>query len=105
MSADDELGLVYLPTGNATPDYFGGHRTEIMEKYASSIVALDARTGETRWHYQTAHHDIWDLDVPSQPSLVDLEIDGKLRKRRASLIIVAYHTGTWLQHTFIIYDN
>ena len=99
MSADDELGLVYLPTGNATPDYFGGHRTEIMEKYASSIVALDARTGETRWHYQTAHHDIWDLDVPSQPSLVDLEIDGQLRKaliaptKRAEVFVLDRETG------------
>ena len=69
MSADDELGLVYVPTGNATPDYFGGHRTEIMDKYASSVVAIDARTGLTRWHYQTTHHDIWDYDVPSQPTL------------------------------------
>ncbi|MED6340907.1 MAG: membrane-bound PQQ-dependent dehydrogenase, glucose/quinate/shikimate family, partial [Pseudomonadota bacterium] len=69
-SADDELGLVYLPTGNATPDYFGAHRTDAMEKYASSIVAVDATTGLTRWHFQTTHHDIWDYDVPSQPTLV-----------------------------------
>jgi quinate dehydrogenase (quinone) len=47
-SADAELGLVYVPTGNATPDYFGGHRSEAMEKYASSVVALDARTGRAR---------------------------------------------------------
>ena len=79
-SADDELGLVYVPTGNATPDYFGGHRTEVMDKYASSVVAIDAKTGLTRWHFQTTHHDIWDYDVPSQPTLVDLTIHGELRK-------------------------
>ena len=79
-AADDELGLVYVPTGNATPDYFGGHRTEIMDKYASSIVAIDAKTGLTRWHFQTTHHDIWDYDVPSQPTLVDINLDGALRK-------------------------
>ena len=72
MSADDELGLVYVPTGNATPDYFGGHRTELLDKYASSIVAIDAETGTTRWFYQTTHHDIWDYDVPSQPTLADI---------------------------------
>lgn len=79
-SADDELGLVYVPTGNATPDYFGGHRPELMDKFSSSIVAIDAKTGLTRWKYQTTHHDIWDYDVPSQPTLVDLTIDGERRK-------------------------
>ena len=79
-SADDELGLVYVPTGNATPDYFGGHRTQVMDKYASSVVAIDAKTGLTRWHFQTTHHDIWDYDVPSQPTLVDLTINGVERK-------------------------
>jgi quinate dehydrogenase (quinone) len=72
FSADDELGLVYIPTGNATPDYFGGHRTPAAEKYASSIVALDVVTGDVRWSYQTTHHDIWDYDVPSQPVLTTM---------------------------------
>ncbi|MEE2784118.1 MAG: PQQ-binding-like beta-propeller repeat protein [Pseudomonadota bacterium] len=99
MSADDDLGLVYVPTGNATPDYFGGHRTEIMDKFASSIVAIDARTGLTRWHFQTAHHDIWDYDVPSQPTLVDLTIDGARRKavimptKRAEIFVLDRETG------------
>lgn len=74
-SYDDELGLVYVPLGNATPDYFGGHRTPDMEKYASSIVALDITNGAVRWAFQTVHHDIWDYDVPSQPALVDLPQD------------------------------
>jgi len=98
-SADDELGLVYVPTGNATPDYFGGHRTEIMDKYASSVVAIDARTGLSRWHFQTTHHDIWDYDVPSQPTLVDLTIDGERRKtvivptKRAEFFVLDRATG------------
>jgi quinate dehydrogenase (quinone) len=73
FSADDALGLVYIPTGNATPDYYGGHRSPESEKYASSVVALDAKTGAVRWSFQTTHHDIWDYDVPSQPVLVDLK--------------------------------
>ncbi len=98
-AADDELGLVYVPTGNATPDYFGGHRTEAMEKYASSIVAIDAKTGLTRWHFQTTHHDIWDYDVPSQPTLVDLTLAGQRRKavivptKRGELFMLDRATG------------
>ncbi|HSW14861.1 MAG TPA: membrane-bound PQQ-dependent dehydrogenase, glucose/quinate/shikimate family [Solimonas sp.] len=72
MSADEELGLVYAPTGNATPDFFGGHRTPNDEKYASAVVALDAETGAVVWSFQTTHHDLWDYDVASQPVLVDL---------------------------------
>lgn len=79
-SADNELGLVYVPTGNATPDYFGGHRTKVMDKYASSVVAIDAKTGRTLSHFQTTHHDIWDYDVPSQPTLADITVGGALRK-------------------------
>jgi quinate dehydrogenase (quinone) len=79
MSYDDALGLVYLPTGNSTPDFFGAHRIEASEKYASSVVALDVNDGSVRWSYQTVHHDIWDYDVPSQPTLVDLpQADGSV---------------------------
>jgi quinoprotein glucose dehydrogenase len=76
MSADEALGLVYAPTGNAAPDYFGGYRRPFDEKYASSVVALDAETGDPRWVFQTTHHDLWDYDVPSQPTLVDLPDSG-----------------------------
>ena len=72
MSADEELGLVYVPTGNATPDYFGGYRTENDEKYSSAVVALQAETGAVTWSFQTTHHDLWDYDVASQPVLIDL---------------------------------
>ncbi len=98
-SADDELGLVYVPTGNATPDYFGGHRSEAMEKYSSSIVALDVRTGRVRWHFQTTHHDIWDYDVPAQPTLVDIPVNGDIRKavivptKRAQIFLLDRETG------------
>ncbi|MFJ4193181.1 glucose/quinate/shikimate family membrane-bound PQQ-dependent dehydrogenase [Pseudomonas sp. NPDC089534] len=75
MSYDAKLGLVYLPTGNATPDFFGGQRTEFDDKWSSSIVALDVRTGQVRWHFQTTHHDLWDFDLPAQPLLYDLPDD------------------------------
>lgn len=78
MSADEELGLVFAPLGNATPDYYGGHRSEGSNKYASSVVALDAATGAYRWHFQTVHYDVWDYDVASQPVLFDLRKDGQV---------------------------
>lgn len=73
---DPALGLIYLPTGNATPDYWGSHRTEAADRYNSSVVALDIATGKERWRYQTVHHDVWDYDVPSQPMLTDFP-DGR----------------------------
>lgn len=75
ISADETLGLVYLPTGNATPDYFGGNRRDFDNKYSSSVIALDAETGRLRWSFQTTHLDIWDYDVASQPTLIDLPRD------------------------------
>lgn len=69
---DDALGLVYLPTGNSTPDFWGGQRSAADDRYSSSIVALDVATGRERWYFQTVHHDRWDYDVPSQPALYDV---------------------------------
>lgn len=75
---DPELGLVYLPTGSASPDLWGGNRTDTEEQYSSSIVALDIATGRERWKFQTVHHDLWDYDVPAQPALIDIpDRDGK----------------------------
>lgn len=80
-SADEELGLVYLPTGNATPDFFGAQRRPFDDEFSSSVVALDAETGRLRWSFQTVHHDLWDHDVASPPALVDLPgADGAIRK-------------------------
>ena len=75
-SVDEALGLVYLPMGNQPPDQWGGQRSPAVEKYSSSVVALDLATGQVRWVFQTVHHDLWDYDVPSQPSLVDLTVNG-----------------------------
>jgi quinoprotein glucose dehydrogenase len=69
---DPQLGLVYLPTGVKTPDIWGGHRSPDEERYASALVALDINTGKRVWSYQTVHHDLWDMDLPSQPTLIDL---------------------------------
>lgn len=71
-TADPALGLVYLPLGNATPDYYGAGRRPFDDTYSSALVALDIETGRERWHYQTVHHDVWDYDLPVGPSLVDL---------------------------------
>jgi quinoprotein glucose dehydrogenase len=68
LSADEARGLVFLPMGNAAPDHYGGERRG-LDAYSSAVVALDARTGERRWDFQTVHHDLWDYDVASQPVL------------------------------------
>src|SRR5690606_24155013 len=64
-SWDPELGLVYIPMGVGSPDQWGGNRTEAEERFATSVLALEADTGEVAWVYQTVHHDIWDMDVPA----------------------------------------
>ncbi|MCD9006465.1 membrane-bound PQQ-dependent dehydrogenase, glucose/quinate/shikimate family [Luteimonas sp. XNQY3] len=69
---DEALGLIYVPTGNQQPDFWGAHRSPATEEFASSIVALELATGRVRWKFQTAHHDLWDYDVPAQPALVDV---------------------------------
>jgi quinate dehydrogenase (quinone) len=73
---DSKRGLLFIPLGNSTPDFWGGHRTDAANRYASSVVALDYKTGRERWAYQTVHHDIWDYDIPAQPALYDVS-DGK----------------------------
>lgn len=89
MSYDPELDLIFAPTGNAAPDYFGGARREFDDEWSSSLVALDASTGDPRWRYQTVHHDIWDYDIPAQPVLLDVEMDGT----RVPAVVVATKTG------------
>jgi quinoprotein glucose dehydrogenase len=70
LSVDEARGLVFVPTGNTSPDYYGGQRGG-LDFYSSSVVALDAETGRVRWRFQTVHHDVWDYDVPAQPTLFD----------------------------------
>ncbi len=78
-AADPELGLIYFSTGNPGPDFNGAVRTG-DNLYTSSIVAIEAKTGEYRWHFQQVHHDIWDFDSPSPVVLFDLAIDGRERR-------------------------
>jgi quinoprotein glucose dehydrogenase len=75
LSADEKLGMVYIPLGSSDPDIWGGHRSPQEEKFGSALVALDIKTGKRIWYYQTVHHDLWDMDLPSQTALVDLKTD------------------------------
>lgn len=88
IAADPERGLVFVPTSSPSPDYFGGARPG-DNRYANSIVALRARTGEVVWHFQTVHHDLWDYDNASPPALVTLHRDG----RPVPAVIQATKTG------------
>jgi len=76
MSADPELGLVYIVTNGVTIDYYGGHHPG-DNLFSTSVIALDADTGERRWHYQFVHHDIWNYDTPAPPVLMDVTVDGR----------------------------
>ena len=78
MSADDERGLVFLPTTSPSPDFYGGKRPGNNE-HANSVVALRSETGELVWSFQTVHHDVWDYDLPSQPTLARIETGDGLR--------------------------
>ena len=71
ISGDDELGLVYLPTGNPSSDFYGRDRTALEDEFTAALVALDAVTGERRWHFRTVNHDLWDFDLSPQPNLLD----------------------------------
>ena len=84
MSADEELGLLYLPTNTPAPDYYGGHRPG-ANLFAESVVALDIETGERVWHFQAVHHGLWDYDFPAAPNLVDIEVDGRPVKALAQV--------------------
>ncbi len=76
LSADEELGYVYLPVESATGDFYGGHRPG-NNLFAGSLVCLDARTGKRVWHQQLVHHDIWDYDLASPPNLINITVNGK----------------------------
>ena len=89
MTADAELGYVYLPTEAPLADTWGGERHG-NNLYSSSLVCLDAKTGERVWHYQLIHHDIWDWDNPTAPILMDLVVDGRPIKAVAQLTKQAF---------------
>lgn len=93
ISADLDLGLVYIPTNGVTIDYYGGHHPG-DNLYGTSLIALDARTGERAWHYQLVHHDIWNFDTPTAPILLDVMTD------QGPTPIVAQATKQGLVYTF-----
>jgi len=82
ISVDQDLGLAYLPVELPTGDYYGGHRPG-NGLFGESIVAVDLKTGQRKWHYQLVHHGIWDMDIPCAPMLVDITINGQTVKALA----------------------
>ncbi len=91
LSADTKNGLVYVPFGNASPDELGTHRdaNSNTEKFRDTLVALDLKTGAFKWRFQSSKHDLWDRDNPSQPSLLDIDYQGK----RQPVVILPTKTG------------
>jgi quinoprotein glucose dehydrogenase len=89
MSADEELGYVYLPVEMPTGDVYGGARPG-NNLFGDSLVCLDARTGKRIWHYQIVHHDMWDYDNPAAPVLLDLDVNGKKIKAVAQVTKQAF---------------
>lgn len=94
ISVDSERDLVFLPTGSAAPDFYGGDRPG-KNDYANSVVALRGATGEVVWSFQVVHHDLWDYDVPAQPLLIELEREGGL--------VPAVVVGTKMGHVFVLH--
>ncbi len=84
MSLDPERGIVFIPTGSAAFDFWGGNRKG-KNLFANSILALDASTGKRIWHFQTVHHDLWDRDLPAPPNLVTIEHEGKKTEALAQI--------------------
>jgi quinate dehydrogenase (quinone) len=84
MSYDPAMNTVFLPMGSSSTDIYGVERTQLDHTYGASVLALDATTGAEKWVYQTVHNDLWDFDLPMQPSLIDFT---KGRQGRAALVI------------------
>ena len=89
-SADEELGLIYVPMGMGAVDQWGGNRPPTTEHFATALLALEIATGRPRWVYQTVHHDVWDMDLGGQPNLIDPTIKGK----RVPAIVQPAKTGS-----------
>ncbi len=89
MSADEELGHVYLPTNTTAPDFYGAHRLG-DNLFAESVVALDVNTGRRVWHFQTVHHGLWDYDNPAAPNLLDITVNGTRIKALAQITKQGY---------------
>ena len=94
ISVDEARDLIFLPTGNTSPDYYGGERKG-SDFYSSSVVALRGSTGKVVWHFQTVHHDVWDYDIPAQPALITVRRNG----RAVPAVAVATKVG----HLFVLH--
>ncbi|MFY9608372.1 MAG: pyrroloquinoline quinone-dependent dehydrogenase [Blastocatellia bacterium] len=94
ISVDEARDLIFLPTGNTSPDYYGGERKG-SDFYSSSVVALRGSTGQVVWHFQTVHHDVWDYDIPAQPVLITVRRNG----RAVPAVAVATKVG----HLFVLH--
>ena len=98
-SVDEALGLIYLPTGVQKPGAWSGNRNPVGDQFSSAIVALEVATGRLRWVYQTVHHDVWDLDVGAQPTLVDINTAAGMRQallavtKRGDIFVLDRRTG------------
>src|SRR5690348_2559650 len=79
ISVDEELGLVYLPVESPTSDFYGGHRPG-NNLFGESLVCVDLKTGQRKWHFQVVHHPIWDYDLSSAPILADINVNGRTIK-------------------------
>jgi quinoprotein glucose dehydrogenase len=84
MSADEQLGHVYIPTNTTAPDYYGGHRLG-HNLFAESVLCLDVETGKRIWHFQMVHHGLWDYDNPTAPNVLDVTVQGKPVKMLAQV--------------------
>jgi quinoprotein glucose dehydrogenase len=84
LSADEELGYVYVPVETPTGDFYGGHRLG-NNLFGESLVCLDARTGRRVWHFQLVHHGVWDWDLPTAPTLLDITVEGRRIKAVAQI--------------------
>jgi quinoprotein glucose dehydrogenase len=93
LSVDSVLGLVFVPVGSASPDFYGGERLG-DNLYANSVVALRAANGTVAWHFQVVHHDLWDYDVPAQPALFELHRGGR--------VTPAVAVATKMGHVFVL---
>jgi quinoprotein glucose dehydrogenase len=93
ISVDAKRGLIFVPVGSASPDFFGGERLG-QNLFANSVVALHAATGKVAWHFQAVHHDLWDYDIPSQPVLVTV--------RRNGSVVDAVVVTTKMGHVFVL---